>query len=120
MPISRYSARRRRLSSSPPTDAAASSALQASSTATPPCRRSQPLWRAVARLSPSVPSSTAITPMAKDELSVALAELRAETESIRLAAARRIRKHAGELTAESEAVVREAFAEESVPWVRGV
>ncbi len=58
--------------------------------------------------------------MAKDELSVALAELRAETESIRLSAARRIRKHAGELTAESEAVVREAFAEESVPWVRGV
>jgi signal transduction histidine kinase len=68
--------------------------------------------------SPAVPSSTKIIQM-DYELRNALDRLRADTESVRLAAARVLQKRAAELSPQAEHEVREAFATETVPWVRG-
>lgn len=54
-----------------------------------------------------------------ERLRVALDGLKAETESARLVAARRIEEHGAVLTGEAEREVREAYANETVPWVRG-
>jgi signal transduction histidine kinase len=55
----------------------------------------------------------------EDEIRTALDDLRAETESIRLAAARVLQQEAADLSPEAEREVREVFAVETVPWVRG-
>jgi len=54
-----------------------------------------------------------------DELRRALDDLKAEPESIRLSAARLLQQRASDLSREAEREVREAFAVEPVPWVRG-
>lgn len=54
-----------------------------------------------------------------DPVRAALDGLKAETESTRLEAARELQEHAAELSGEGEREVSEAFATETVPWVRG-
>jgi signal transduction histidine kinase len=54
-----------------------------------------------------------------EDIQHALDGLKADTESIRLAAARSLREHGADLSAAAEREVRKAFAVETVPWVRG-
>ena len=54
-----------------------------------------------------------------DPLRAALDGLKAETESARLEAARLLQGQGTELSGEEEREVREAYAKETVPWVRG-
>ncbi len=54
-----------------------------------------------------------------DSLRSSLDGLKADTETARLEAARHLEEHASELSGDEEREVREAYATEMVPWVRG-